>query len=84
MNSRGRYIFKKARKVRWKKVVKYKSIHWGHNFRLKKNHITYPMDISNIFNKTGENKWKQIFFNRIKQLQSSKEIETINKRFMGR
>jgi hypothetical protein len=27
MNSRGRYIFKKARKVRWKKVVKYKSIH---------------------------------------------------------
>jgi hypothetical protein len=50
MGKGGRYIFRKEKKVRWKKMVKNKSIKRGNNFRFQKYHAIYPLDISNISN----------------------------------
>jgi hypothetical protein len=77
------HIWRKAKRERWKIVAKYKSIKRVNNQRLKKYHIEYRLDISNISNETWKNKWKQKILQRYRLLHPPKEVETFYKGFIS-
>jgi hypothetical protein len=63
-----------------KKVAKNKSEKRGNNHRLKKLHINYCLDLSNISNEAWKEKWKNKIKQRYRLLHPTKERETIYKR----